>query len=342
MKARLTFYGGVGMVTGSNFLIEIDGKKILIDCGFFQGCNVCDTKTLAPFSYDPASVDFVFVTHAHLDHTGRIPKLVKDGFRGRIISTPPTKDIAEVMYDDSLVFLEKEAKEGNYEQIYAGAEIKDTLELWETVPYHETVSITRNVSATFLDAGHVLGSAMIQIESHGTKLVFTGDLGNSPSPLLKETESIAGTAYLVMESVYGDKIHEPREERRKKLEEVVERAVKAKGALLIPAFSIERTQEVLFEIKRMMLNYQIPLVPVYVDSPLANRVTRIYQKYDDYYNKEVKHIIGSASELFVFPQIHLISSKDDSKELDSAKNPKIIIAGSGMSSGGRPVFSQKT
>src|SRR3989344_4740669 len=193
MKARLTFYGGVGMVTGSNFLIEIDGKKILIDCGFFQGCNVCDTKTLAPFSYDPASVDFVFVTHAHLDHTGRIPKLVKDGFRGRIISTPPTKDIAEVMYDDSLVFLEKEAKEGNYEQIYAGAEIKDTLELWETVPYHETVSITRNVSATFLDAGHVLGSAMIQIESHGTKLVFTGDLGNSPSPLLKETESIAGT-----------------------------------------------------------------------------------------------------------------------------------------------------
>jgi len=341
LKAKLSFYGGVGMVTGSNFLLDIGGKRMLVDCGFFQGCNTCEVKTLSPFSYDPKSIDIVFVTHAHLDHTGRIPKLVREGFNGKIISTPPTRDIAELMYKDSVDLLEEEARAGGYDPIYGEEDIKKTMSLWETVSYHEPVALSDAVQVTLLDSGHILGSAMIEVRAGDSKLIFTGDLGNSPSPLLKPAEEITDATYVVMESVYGDRNHEEVSTRKKKLEKIIEDVVKVKGVLLIPAFSIERTQELLYEIKRLQLNYQIPLLPVYVDSPLAVAVTEVYKKYDGYYNKEVSGTVDSAKELFVFPQLQMVSSKEDSKAIWDRPDPKVIIAGSGMSQGGRIIFHEK-
>jgi len=338
---KLTFHGGAGSVTGSNFLLETDSLKILIDCGFFQGCNICEDKTRTPFQYDPATINYLFVTHAHLDHMGRIPKLVKDGFKGVIYSTLPTKDLTELMLTDSIRILRAEAKRDNKSPIYDKADIERTMSLWRTVDYHQNIPLESGISVSFKDAGHILGSAMVEFVRNGKKLVMTGDLGNSPAPLLKDTEPVTDANYLVMDSVYGDRNHESRNERGQLLEDLIENVALNKGVLLIPAFSIERTQEILFEIERMMETKQIPPIPVFIDSPLAIAATEIYKKYDDYFNKDVKYVISSGNEIFSFKQLHLTKAKEDSKEIFTVPNPKIIIAGSGMSQGGRIVYHEK-
>ncbi len=340
-SSTVTFCGGAGEVTGSNFLFESKKLKVLIDCGLFQGCDTCDDKSRNPFLYDPKMIDYLFVTHAHLDHIGRIPKLVKDGFMGVIYSTPPTKDLAELSLFDSLQILKEEARENKKPVLYEKDDIQKTMALWKSIPYHEQVSIGDDLFVLFKDAGHILGSAMVEFSRAGKKLVFTGDLGNSPTPLLRDTEDISGTDYLVMESVYGDRIHESRDERREMLEDIIEETVSKKGVLLIPAFSIERTQEILFEIERMMEAKKIPAIPVFLDSPLAIQATDVYKRYDDYFNKEVKYIINSGNELFSFKGLHFIRSTEESKKIHETPNPKIIIAGSGMSMGGRIIRHEK-
>jgi len=338
---KLTFHGGAGSVTGSNFLLEVGSTKMLIDCGFFQGCNVCEDKTRAPFRYDPASVDYLFVTHAHLDHMGRIPKLVKDGFKGVIYSTSPTKDLTELMLTDSMRILRTEAGRDNKPLLHNEADIERAMSLWKVVDYHQDIPLKNGVRVSFKDAGHILGSAMVEFMHNGKKLVMTGDLGNSPAPLLRDTEPVTDVNYLVMESVYGDRNHESRNERRQLLEDIIENIALNKGALLIPAFSIERTQEILFEIEQMMETKQIPPIPVFIDSPLAIAVTEVYKKYDDYFNKDVKYVISSGNEIFSFKQLHLTKTKEDSKKIFTVPNPKIIIAGSGMSQGGRIVHHER-
>jgi len=340
-KARLTFFGGAGNVTGSNFLFEAGDKKILVDCGFFQGCDVCDEKNRAPFPYDPKSIDILFVTHAHLDHAGRIPKLVREGFRGKIISTPPIKDIAELILLDSLGILRKESKKNRQALIYDKHDVEKTMGLWESVPYHEEILIKEGLTALLRDAGHMLGSAMIDITYYGKRIVFSGDLGNSPTPLLRDSEVISGVKYLIMESVYGDRRHETKTERKDILEDIIEGTTKKGGTLLIPAFSIERTQEILFEIEAMMENNKIPLIPVFLDSPLAIHVTEIYKKYEDYYNTKVQYAITAGEDIFAFPQLHFTLKTEESKKIHQFGNPKIIIAGSGMSNGGRIVYHEK-
>lgn len=346
MTARLTFHGGVGMVTGSNFLLEVEGLRILIDCGFFQGCDVCDDKNRAPFPYDPASIHILLITHAHLDHTGRIPYLVKKGFKGKIISTSPSKDISEMLFLDSVEIARNE-KNGERPLLYEEGDIQKTMALWKGVPYDEALELGHNVRATFKDAGHILGSAMIQIEhekssgGRGKKILFTGDLGNSPDPLLPDTETVRGIDYLVMESVYGDRVHEDREVRSDKLEDVIEHVVKMQGVLLIPAFSIERTQEILFEIRKMMEESEIPLIPVFLDSPLSIKAMALYEKYSDYFKKEVQDEKKAGRTLLGFPQLTLVGSAEQSKMIDRFANPKVIIAGSGMSDAGRIIFHEK-
>lgn len=339
--AQLTFYGGAGSVTGSNFLLEVKGLKILIDCGFFQGCETCDDKNRTSFQYDPTSIDYIFVTHAHLDHMGRVPKLVKDGFKGVIYSTPPTKDLANLMLTDGMDILREETERNKKPLIYDEADIEKTMFLWKTISYHERVILDGDLSVLFKDAGHILGSSMVEFSCREKKVVFTGDLGNSPTPLLQDTEVVTDADYLVMESVYGDRNHESREERREILEDIIEQTASRKGALLIPAFSIERTQEILFEIEQMMKKKQIPPLPVFIDSPLAIKVIDVYKQYEDYFNKEVKHIINSGNEIFSFKQLRFTESAEDSKEIHETPNPKIIIAGSGMSEGGRIVHHEK-
>ncbi|MFA6415946.1 MAG: MBL fold metallo-hydrolase [Candidatus Paceibacterota bacterium] len=342
-KLNIHFYGGVGKVTGANFLLEQPGdggKQFLIDCGLIQGTKSDERENYDPFAYDVKKIDALFITHAHLDHIGRIPKLVKMGYEGPIYSTAPTMEIAEVSLADSIKLLQNEAKEVELPPLYDENDAKKALSQWKTLEYHQPVQIG-DFTIVLRDSGHILGSAMIEFMYQGKKIVFTGDLGNSPAPLLKDTEAITDAEYMVMESVYGDRNHENREDRRLKLEDVIEETMRRGGTLMIPAFSVERTQELLFEIENMMESSRIPLVPVYLDSPLAIAVTSIYKKYSSYFNKEANSIRLAGDGIFTFPQLHMTPTTEQSKAIMREPGRKIIIAGSGMSSGGRIMHHER-
>jgi metallo-beta-lactamase family protein len=340
-KLKLSFFGGAGEVTGSNFLIEGEGKKILIDCGLYQGSKIGDLRNLDPLLYNAAEIDVVFVTHAHIDHIGRIPKLIKDGFRGEIYSTIPTKEIGELSLMDSLGVLGKEAKRDKHPVIYREEDVLRAVKLWKTVNYHEPVKVGENISVVFRDAGHILGSAMVEITYNGKKILFTGDLGNSPAPLLRDTEKVTDADYMVIESVYGDRNHESVDERKKKTEQVIEDTISRGGVLMIPAFSIERTQDLLLEINNLVENKRIPPVSIFLDSPLAINVTKIYRNNQDFFNKEALGIIHGGDDIFNFPGLKLTPTTEESKKIIDYPNPKIIIAGSGMSNGGRIVHHEQ-
>ncbi|MBI2100794.1 MAG: MBL fold metallo-hydrolase [Candidatus Vogelbacteria bacterium] len=352
-QTSITFHGGAGTVTGANFLLEVSpstplgtSRKFLIDCGLFQGGKIVEDKNREPFPYNPASIDALLVTHAHLDHVGRIPKLVREGFHGVIYSTPPTRDIAELILTDSLGVMEKEAKAGNKPLLYREADVRAAMNLWQTRGYEEKLELG-DANICFRDAGHILGSAMIEVLTVGPssggasrKIVFTGDLGNSPSPLLADTASVSDADYLVMESVYGDRAHAGMSERRDKLEDAIENTMRAGGTLMIPAFSIERTQELLYEIEQMMAEGRIPEVPVYLDSPLAIQVTAVYKKYESYFNERVSDPDFIRDGLFNFRHLKKTLSTGESKAIPPAGR-KVIIAGSGMSNGGRIIHHEK-
>ena len=342
---KLTFYGGTGTVTGANFLLEniaIDnGLKILIDCGIMQGTKVSDSFNRDLFPYNPEEIDFLLVTHAHMDHIGRIPKLVKDGFKGRIISTPPTKDLASVLYDDALKIMDADSRKKGILPIYDKKDVIAALNMWETVEYHKTLDLGQGISIYLRDSGHILGSAMIEVSDGKIKAVYTGDLGNSPSLLLKDTEDIKDADYILMESVYGDRNHESKDTRRNRLKEVIQKTITDKKLLIIPAFSLERTQMILYEMNGFFENHELTQIPVFLDSPLAIKVTAIYQKYCSYMNEEVCKEIGEGDNVFSFPKLKSTPLSRDSDKIDMTQNPKIIIAGSGMSSGGRVVHHER-
>lgn len=334
MSTHITFHGGAGSVTGVNILVETDSQKFLVDCGLRQREHICDSDNYAPFAYNPADIDVLFVTHAHADHIGRIPKLVRDGFKGAIISTEPTRDLAAIMFDDALSLMTN-PEHAQCAPLYSKEDVVRSLELWKTYGYRETFSALNGVETEFLDAGHILGSAMVSCTKQGKRVLFTGDLGNIPEPLLEETQSPEGTDYLVMESVYGDRLHEKKEERRGNLKAAIELARRKQGTLLIPSFSIERTQILLYEINSMVESREIQPIDVYLDAPLAIRVTGIYAKYREYLNAEVRGRYEKGDDPFSFDGLTLTPKVSASREIANAKDPKIIIAGAGMSVGGR-------
>lgn len=335
----LTCCSGVGSVTGANFLLELGGSKILVDCGLIQGERVAEAQNREDFGYKASEIDMLFITHAHLDHVGRIPKLVKEGFNGVIYSTPETMALAELILEDAVNLLEKEANKEGLLPLYEMQDMRKAFTLWKTIPYHtETPFKLRDGSEFSIylrDAGHILGSSMIQFTYDGRKIVFTGDLGNTPTPLLKDTESIEGADYVIMESVYGDRNHEPKELRRLKLEKVIKDNASRQGTLVIPAFSMERTQVILYEINKLVESKAIPSIPVYVDSPLATKITAVYKNSTYLFNQNTQDEIKHGDDIFSFPKLSFTASQEASREIDHAKNPKIIIAGSGMSVGGR-------
>lgn len=336
---KLTFCAGVGSVTGANFLLEGAGKKILVDCGLTQGTKLADDENWEPFQYDPKTIDILFITHAHIDHIGRIPKLYSDGFRGRIISTIPTKELTRPMLLDTVAILGRDT-EHDLNKIYTQEAIEHVMELWEGVEYHEEVPLAEGFTAQFLNAGHILGSGMVLFTYNGKRALFTGDLGNSPSPLLPDTEKVSNIDYLIMESVYGDRVHEDRESRKKKLEETIEDNYKRKGTLIVPTFSLERTQELLYEINDLVENKRIPEMPIFLDSPLGIRLTAIYRSFPEYMNEAAHTLIKNGDDVFSFPGLHITLETEDSKNILHMPNPKIIIAGSGMSNGGRVVHHE--
>lgn len=332
------------MPTGSNFLVEFGGKKILIDCGLVQGEKYMLPTNSEPFSYDPASIDALFITHGHLDHVGRVPRLVRDGFKGDIISTEPTRDIGELIMLDSMGVLGKEASHTNTEMLYEEKDVLASVHLWNTILEYEKPftfpTDDGDATITLHDAGHILGSAIIEIAYKGKRLAFTGDLGNTPSPLMCDTTLLHGIDYLVVESVYGDRNHKDKDKRVEIVKEVVTSTIKKGGTIIIPAFSIERTQELLLAFNELVEGGEIPPVPVYLDSPLGINITKIYKKHESWFNENTEKIIKSGDDIFAFKGLVQTPTPDESKAISRDARPKIIIAGSGMSNGGRIIHHE--
>ena len=325
MQSTLYFHGGAGMVTGSNFLLDTGSGKLLIDCGLMQGMG--EEKNWEPFAYNPADISHLIVTHAHVDHIGRIPRLVKKGFKGKIVSTKATMALAEPLLEDAMEIMGYAAEKGGREEFYNKADIAAAMRLWSGIGYNEKVELPDGVVLELLDAGHILGSAMARLSRKGRSIVFTGDLGGGNSPLLPPTQEVAGATYVVMEGTYGDKMRQD-SNRREELENVIEDTAARGGTLLIPAFSTERTQDLMYEIRNLMVEKRIPSIPVFVDSPLAQKITAIFSEYLPEFD-------------FQFPELRFVEGVDASRKVHETPSPKIILAGSGMSSGGRVVGHER-
>lgn len=332
---KLKFLGAAGMVTGSNYLLEAkDGTQILVDCGMKQGGYYAERENFDPFLFDPKKIEAVFVTHAHLDHTGRLPKLASDGFVGTVYSTAPTKEFARLILEDSQHILEEEAQREGKKNFCNQECVDSIMEHWKSVEYHDVIT-AGPFSVTFFDAGHILGSSFIGIECEGKRIVFSGDLGNSPAPIIQPTEKLGVADYCVMESTYGNRIHEDASRRQEELEDAIEDTVKNNGVLLIPTFAMERTQELLLHLNNLIEEGRVPRVPIFLDSPLAIRVTELFKKYRTFFNEQTRHENPSAAAMFEFKGLRSTLSTQESKEINDVHPPKVIIAGSGMSQGGR-------
>lgn len=339
-KLKVTFCSGAGTVTGANFLIEGSDKKFLVDCGLIQGEKIAEDLNWDPFPYDASTIDILFITHGHIDHIGRIPKLIHEGFNGKIISTIPTKEITEIMLADTAHLLARD-EEHNLAEIYSAENIKKALSLWETIEYGQKLNVDHGFQFSFKDSGHILGSGILEIIFNHRKIVFTGDLGNSPSPLLRDTEKVTDADYLFMESVYGDRNHEDRAERKTRLQDVINENYNRGGTLMIPVFSLERTQELLYEIDTLVEGNLIPRMPIFLDSPLAIKLTAVYKRYEKYFNPIALKIIKGGDDIFNFIGLKMTETTDESKDILNVRGPKIVMAGSGMSNGGRILHHEK-
>jgi len=306
----------------------------MIDCGLHQGSHYADRENFEKFAYDPKEVSAVFITHSHLDHIGRLPSLVLAGFKGTIYSTHATRDFAELMLEDSEHLLAKEAERETRPLLYRDSDIPKVTGLWKGLKYHEPVEVGP-FKVELYDAGHILGSAIIHIEAEGKTIVFSGDLGNVPSPLIKPTEKIPSADYCLIESTYGDRVHEDVAQRREMLLGAIEETFKAGGVLMIPTFAMERTQDLLFHFHQLNEEGKLPNEPIFLDSPLAIKLTELFKKHEDAFNDKVENIVKVGDEVLSFPELRVTLSTEESKGINDVPSPKIIIAGSGMSNGGR-------
>jgi len=338
---KIKFFGGVGSTTGANIMLEFNQRKILIDCGLLQGTKQSEEKNFEPFEYNPAGASFLLITHAHLDHIGKVPKLVREGFGGKIISTKETLELAKPVLEDAISVM-KAKHPGKI--LFDENDLEKALSLWQGFDYGEKIELFSGCNMEMQNAGHILGSAIINVFCGDKKISFTGDLGNSPSPLLPDAEFIKNADYVVMESVYGDRNHESREEGRRKLKEGILDGIKKDGTIIIPTFSIEKTQVLLYEINNMIEEKETTRltggqaqIPVFLDSPLAIKVTDIYKKYEKDFKKSVKDEIKKGDDIFDFPGLNIVRTAEESAQIEKTKGAKIILAGSGMSEGGRVV-----
>lgn len=331
---RLTFHGAAKEVTGSNHLLEVGTEKVLIDCGMFQGSRFADEKNYAPFPYDCTRINTLILTHAHLDHCGRIPKLIKEGFTGKIYSTAPTAALCEIILLDSAHLMVKEAERENRQPLFTADDVAEVLSRFETINYNERVTIGPDLSFRLRDAGHILGSAFVEINTEGKTILFTGDLGNSPAPIIGKLDQTMGCDILISESTYGNRIHEDVAKREQQLRDIIKQTVEQNGVLLIPAFALERTQELLHALDHLIISGEIPSINVILDSPLAIKATNIFQEYHKFFNHHAEEHFKH-DNFFHFKNLTTTISHEESEGIITIPAPKIIIAGAGMMNGGR-------
>jgi metallo-beta-lactamase family protein len=332
---HITFYGAVGGVTGSCELIDTGRSKVLVDCGLFQGSREAHDMNAEPFPFNPSELDALILTHAHVDHLGRIPYLVKQGFAGRIFATHPTRLLAKLMWQDTADVMRSDMVHYHRVPLYRRGDVGPAFDLVHGVGYGVPVRVTDDVTATFRDAGHVFGSSFVEIKAGERRLVFSGDLGNDHAPILRDTESITAGDVVVMESTYGNRRHEDARFRVDRLKKAIEDTVRRRGVLLIPAFSLERTQEILYELNGLAENGELPPVPIILDSPLAQRMMPIYRQFTEFYDRDAKELRDAGDDFLVFPGLEATKSPEESHAIKDRPKPKVIIAGSGMMHGGR-------
>ena len=333
----LSFFGAAGEVTGSCSMFTVGTKKFLVDCGMFQGNQFSEAKNKDPLPFNPVELSGVIITHAHLDHVGRLPLLVKDGYEGRFYATPPTIELAELIMEDALHIMLYNQSHHNIPALYDEGDITKVMERFKSVEYNEKFALTPEVSFTLHDAGHIFGSAFIEVEAEGKRVVFSGDVGNVNVPILKETENLpADIDVLVCESTYGNRLHETITKRQEILATLIREAIARGGTLMIPSFSLERTQELIYELNNLIdRQHTLPKVPIFLDSPLAIKAIRTYLKYPKYYDVEAAKLYKNGDDLFEFPGLITTETKEESKKINNTPGPKIVIAGSGMMNGGR-------
>lgn len=355
---KITFLGATKTVTGSNILVETNDKKFVVDCGLYQGQQKETMLNTDAFLFTPSDIDFVLLTHAHIDHSGRIPKLYVDGFSGPVYATKATCDLCEIMLPDSGYIQESEIewlnrkrrREGKHEvpPLYTYQDAVDSLELFEKVQYNQILQIDQNIKVRFNDAGHMLGSAIIEVwvkeDGEEKKLVFTGDLGNNDIPLLREPSIIEDADVLVMESTYGNRVHEERQNKADEFLSIVTDTLEKGGNVIIPSFAVGRTQEILYEIQKNKQSDdevfrkkfdEIMSAPVFVDSPLAISATEVFLKNLDCLDEFVQNDIREGKKPLDFPDLKFTPSVEESRALNEKANKSIIISASGMCEVGR-------
>lgn len=350
---KVSFYGGARQVSGSNFLVETSqGDRFLIDCGMFQGGKAEEKKNFEPLPYAAEDVDFLILTHAHIDHSGRIPLLVKEGFKGPIYCTKATGDLLDLMLYDSASIQESDAEwetkknqrqgKAPVEPLYREEDVDKTIPLLSTAAYQQIIQVSEHIRIRFRDAGHILGAASVEIwiEENGisTKLVFSGDLGMPDHMLIRNPEYIEEADYLILESTYGNSLHGDYEESLAQLMQVIEQTTSQGGTVVIPSFAVGRTQELIYEMNKYY-EYshegQTNPVRIFVDSPMAKKATGIFMKNTEILNDEAQDLIRQGDNIFSFDNLEFTQTVDDSIALNSDKEPKVIISASGMATGGR-------
>lgn len=343
---KITFCGAAGTVTGSCHLVEANGRRVLLDCGLFQGAREIESRNRAPFAFDAAALDAVLLSHAHLDHAGLLPRLVRDGFRGRILCTAPTADIAKLMLADSAHLQVEEAAyqarkakrrgEAGVPPLYDMDDVLRCADLFRPVDgYGGPADLGKGLSCVFHDAGHILGSGCIELRTSNGRLLFSGDLGNRHQPIVRDPAPPPRADVVLVESTYGDRRHRSIEDSVAELRDAVHGVIPGGGNLLIPSFALERAQEVLYELFLLWTRGNLPRCRIYVDSPLATSTTRVFARYPDYFDDEGRTIFSRRPNPFEFPLLHYTQTTDESKEINAQSGGNVIIAGSGMCTGGR-------
>jgi metallo-beta-lactamase family protein len=341
---RIHFHGAAGQVTGSMHLVECAGKRVLLDCGMQQGSREMEAANAQPFPFDPASIDAVVVSHAHIDHIGRIPQLVARGFRGPVFAQEATAELMPIMLLDAASLAENDADRANRNRkpgqpeampLFTRDDVEDAMGQVRSLRYGMRTAILTGVDIAFRDTGHILGSCIVELWADGKKLVFSGDLGPKGTPILRDPEQVRQADFVLMESTYGDRNHRDRAETMSELGGILERAWNAGGNVLIPAFAVGRSQELLYWFARICVEWKMSRWRVFLDSPMANRVLKVYDRHHDLFDAEARDAWRGTPNPFRLPNLHATVTTGESMAINRIERGAIVIAGSGMANGGR-------